>query len=152
MNATGESDMQNYYDYIDGLRETELRPVLEKLLPIMAMSAWGTIPEDINIDFPPMQTPDAGEVAEIAEKKTNAVIMAYQTDLIDAATAQMELQNMSEDIGLFGNITDESIKAGKGATYSSKRMLSDPMSGLSLQDFEEGGEDIEHAETDKTTN
>lgn len=152
MNATGESDMQNYYDYIDGLRETELRPVLEKILPIMAMSAWGTIPDDINIDFPPMQTPDAGEVAEIAEKKTNAVIMAYQTDLIDAATAQMELQNMSEDIGLFGNITDESIKAGKGATYSSKRMLSDPMSGLSLQDFEEGEEDIEHAETDKATN
>ena len=25
MNATGESDMRNYYDYIDGLRETDFR-------------------------------------------------------------------------------------------------------------------------------
>ena len=36
MNATGESDMNNYYDYIDGLRENQLRPIMERLLPIMA--------------------------------------------------------------------------------------------------------------------
>ena len=40
LNATGESDMQNYYDYIDGLRETELRGILERILPVMALSAW----------------------------------------------------------------------------------------------------------------
>ena len=59
MNATGESDLNNYYDYIDGLRETELRPIIERLLPIMALSAWGEIPDDLDIDFPLMQTPDA---------------------------------------------------------------------------------------------
>ena len=31
LNATGEADMQNYYDYIDGLRETQLRPIIERL-------------------------------------------------------------------------------------------------------------------------
>ena len=41
LNATGEADLQNYYDYIDGLRETELRGIIERLLPVMALSAWG---------------------------------------------------------------------------------------------------------------
>lgn len=45
MNATGESDLRNYYDYVDTLREAKLRPILEKLLPVLAMSAWGAVPD-----------------------------------------------------------------------------------------------------------
>jgi len=132
MNATGESDMQNYYDYIDGLRETDFRPIVERVLPIMALSAWGTIPDDMNIDFPPMWTPDAREIAEISERKTGAIVTAYQTDLIDSATAQKELQAMSGETGMYSNITDESIEAGEGKTFSSSRAMQDPFAGLML--------------------
>ena len=85
LNATGESDLQNYYDHIDGLRESDFRAIIERLLPIMALSAWGMIPDDLDISFPPMQTPDAKETAEIAERKAGAVLAVYQNDLIDAA-------------------------------------------------------------------
>ena len=132
LNATGESDMRNYYDYIDGLRETELRGIIERILPIMALSAWGEIPDDMDIDFPPMQTPDAKEVAEIADQKTNAILAVYQNDLIDSATAQQELQAMSDETGMYRKISDESIKAGKGRTYTNSRMMADPMAGLEL--------------------
>lgn len=132
MNSTGESDMRNYYDYIDGLRETDFRAIIERLLPIMAVSAWGQIPDDLEIDFPPMQTPDARETAEIAERKTNAVLAVYQNDLIDAATAQQELQMLTEETGMFGKITDESIEAGRGQTYSSSKAMQDPIMGLEL--------------------
>ena len=132
MNATGESDMRNYYDYIDGLRETDFRAIIERLLPIMALSAWGQIPDDLEIDFPPMQTPDAKETAEIAERKTNAILAVYQNDLIDSATAQQELQTLTEETGMFGKITDESIEAGRGQTYSSSRAMQDPLMGLEL--------------------
>ena len=140
LNATGESDMRNYYDYIDGLRETELRGIIERLLPIMALSAWGRIPDDMDIDFPPMWTPDAKEIAEIADRKTNAVIMAYQNDLIDSAVAQQELQAMSDETGIFSKISDESIEAGRGKTYTSSRAMADPMAGLEF--LEEGQEEI----------
>ncbi|HBI63028.1 MAG TPA: hypothetical protein DDY31_17790 [Lachnospiraceae bacterium] len=130
LNATGESDMRNYYDYIDGLRETELRGIIERILPIMALSAWGKVPDDIDIDFPPMQTPDAKEIAEIADRKTSAVIAAYQNDLVDSATAQQELQAISDETGMFRKISDESIKAGKGQTYTSRHMMTDPQAGL----------------------
>lgn len=130
MNATGESDMRNYYDYIDGLRENEFRPIIERILPVMAMSAWGEVPDDLEITFPTMQTPDAKEKAETAEKKANAVFAAYQNDLIDAATALQELQAISEETGVFGKITDEAVEAGKDVTYTQKKLMGDPMAGF----------------------
>lgn len=147
MNSTGESDLKNYYDYIDGLRETELRGIIERLLPIMALSAWGRIPDDMDIDFPPMQTPDAKDVAEITERKSNAVLAAYQSDLIDAATAMQELKSLSDETGLYSKITDEAIEAGKGKFYSESRSMQDPMAGFSFSgstgedDVGDGNED-----------
>ena len=137
--ATGESDLKNYYDYIDGLRETELRGVIERLLPIMELSAWGRIPDDMDIDFPPMQTPDAKDVAEITERKSSAILAVYQSDLIDAATAMQELKNLSDETGLYSKITDEAIEAGKGKFYSETRGMQDPMAGFSFP--ENTGED-----------
>lgn len=47
MNATGESDLKNYYDYVNSQREAKLRPVLECLLSI---SAWGAVSDNLQID------------------------------------------------------------------------------------------------------
>lgn len=132
LNATGEADMQNYYDYIDGLRENELRPIIERLLPIMALSAWGVIPDDLDIRFPAMQTADAREQAEITERNTNAVLAVYQNDLIDAATAQQELQAIGEETGMFSKISDEAIEAARGQTYTNSRLMADPLAGLEM--------------------
>lgn len=138
LNATGEADMQNYYDYIDGLRENELRPIIERLLPIMALSAWGVIPDDLDIRFPAMQTADAREQAEITERNTNAVLAVYQNDLIDAATAQQELQAIGEETGMFSKISDEAIEAARGQTYTNSRLMADPLAGLEMAEEPEG--------------
>ena len=130
MNATGESDMNNSYDYIDGLRENQLRPLLERLLPIMALSAWGTVPDDLDIDFPPLQTPNSSEIADIVEKKTQAILAAFQSDLIDAATSLKELKTLSDETSMYNSISDEAIKLSKGKTYSDYKAMQDPMAGL----------------------
>jgi phage-related protein (TIGR01555 family) len=143
LNATGEADMQNYYDYIDGLRETELRGIIERLLPVMALSAWGMVPDDMEIDFPTMWDPDAKEIAEIAERKTNAILAVYQNDLIDSAIAQQELQAIADETGVWSKISDESIQSGKGKTYTSSRMMADPMAGIERSQNSDGEEDEE---------
>lgn len=141
MNATGESDMNNYYDYIDGLRENQFRPILERLLPIMALSAWGIILDDMDVDFPPLQTPEPGVVADIADKKTQAILSVYQSDLIDAATAQKELKGLSDETGIFDKISDEAIEQSEGKTYSDYKAMGDHMAGLMPPAmFEEGEE------------
>lgn len=132
LNSTGESDMQNYYDYIDGLRENDLRPIIERLLPIMALSAWGVIPDDLDIKFPPMQTADAKEQSEITERNTASILSVYQNDLMDAATAMQELQAMGEETGIFSKISDEAIEAARGQTYTNNKLMADPLAGLEM--------------------
>ena len=132
LNATGEADMQNYYDYIDGLRENDLRPIIERLLPIMALSAWGVIPDDLDIKFPAMQTADAKEQSEIIERNTASILSVYQNDLMDAATAMQELQAMGEETGIFSKISDEAIEAARGQTYTNSKLMADPLAGLEM--------------------
>ena len=133
MNATGESDLKNYYDYVDTLRESKLRPVLEKLLPVMAMSAWGAVPDSMEISFPPLWTPTAKEVAEIAKAKAETIVSVFQAGLLGADTAQKELKNMADETGMFDSITDDEIKANAGKTYQDVTALRDPLAGLGYE-------------------
>lgn len=145
MNATGESDLQNYYDYVDAQREAKLRPVLEKLLPVLCMSAWGVVPDDLQITFPPLWTPTATELATIAKTKAEAVVSAYQAGLMNVDTTQKELKKLEDETGLFGSITDDEIAANAGRTYQDATSLRDPLAGLG---YEEGSAPFEGAVQD----
>lgn len=137
MNATGESDLQNYYDYVDTLRESKLRPALQKLLPILAASVWGIVPDELDIVFPSLWTPTAREMADITKSKAETVISVFQAGLIGMDVAQKELKKLSDETGMFGSITDEEIAANAGKTYQDVTQLRDPLMGLGLEREEE---------------
>ncbi len=145
MNATGESDLRNYYDYVDTLRESKLRPILEKLLPILCFSLWGSVPDGIEINFPTLWTPTAMEIADIALKKAQAIRDTFQAGLFRADTAQRELKALAEETGMFGAITDDEIAANAGKTYQDLTALKDPLAGLSFE--EELGQESPTEET-----
>ena len=130
LNSTGESDLTNYYDYIDSQREAKLRPVLERLLPVLCMSALGGIPADIEVDFTPLKTPTPTERAEIGKTKAEAIAAAYTNGLLNVDTAQKELKKLEEETGLFGSISDEEIAANVGKSYQDATALRDPLAGL----------------------
>ena len=110
MNATGESDMQNYYDTIEEKQESVLRPIYDKLLPIMAMSALGAVPDDLDFEFNAVRRPDEDEMSDLASKNTDSVTKAFQAGLISQRTALKELRSQSEITGMWTNITDEDIE------------------------------------------
>lgn len=130
MNATGESDLKNYYDYVDTLRESKLRPILDKLLPVVARSA-GIEQLDLDVTFPPLWTPTASETATIAKEKTDVIIAAFQAGLLDADVAMRELKKLEDETGLFSSLTDELIAAKQGLTYQDVTALRDPLAGIS---------------------
>ena len=132
MNATGESDLKNYYDYVDSQRETKLRPALRKLLPVLAMSAWGYVPDDLDFSFPPLWTPTATEVATIAKTKSEAIVAGYQAGLMNVDTAQKELKKLEDETGMFGSLSDEEIAANEGRSYSEAVSLHAPLIGYGL--------------------
>lgn len=110
MNATGESDMKNYYEMIEQLQERILRPAVEKLLPVMCISLWGEVPDDFEVVFEPLGSTTPSERAEITEKLTNPIIQAFSAGLISQKLALKELRETGKPIGAWTNITDDDIE------------------------------------------
>lgn len=111
LNATGESDDQIYEGTIEQKQEAYLRPVLDKLLPAMCMSTWGEVPSDLDHKFNPFRTLDNKEMADLAKNKTDSVIQVYNAGLVSQRVAMKELRQMSDETGMWSNITDEDIEA-----------------------------------------
>lgn len=109
MNATGESDMNNYYESIAQNQERTLRPALERLLPVICMSLFGAIPDDMEIVFEPIATTTPEQRSNITGQFTSTVIEAFSAGLIGRKTALMELKEMGKDIGSWTKISDETI-------------------------------------------
>ena len=111
MNATGEADAQNYYDMIGQRQESQLKPILEKLLPIMFMSEFGKVPHDLGIRFNAVQTPTEDKMAEIISKKTTCIYEGYNAGILTQRMALKELQELSYTSNMFSSVTDEAIDA-----------------------------------------
>lgn len=110
MDATGESDMNNYYDTIEEKQEAYLSPVLDKLLPIVALSTWGKVPTDLDFDYNPLRKADPKENAELSKSMTESVVSVYTASIISQKTALKELRQQYEITGMWSNITDEDIE------------------------------------------
>lgn len=115
-NATGESDSKNYYETVEQKQTAQLEPVLDKLLPIMFISEFGAVPDDLDYDFNPIGTPSESELSDIVDKKSNAIINVFNAGLISQKIALKELKEMSETTGMFTNITDEDIDKADDST------------------------------------
>ena len=87
----------------------------------------------MDITFPPLWTPTAKEVAEIARAKAEAIVAVFQAGLLDQSTAQKELKKLSDETGMFDSISDEEIKANTGKTFQDVTALRDPLMGLDYE-------------------
>ena len=110
LNATGESDLQNYYDMIAEKQESILRPILNKLLPPFMVSMFGAVPDDLDFDFNPVSEPTDKERMELAKTGTDNVVAALNAGMISKRTGLQELKQQSERTGVWTNITDEDIE------------------------------------------
>lgn len=85
--------MQNYYETIEEKQESVLRPIYDKLLPIMAMSALGAVPDDLDFEFNAVRRPDEDEMSDLASKNTDSVTKAFQAGLISQRKKRKRPQN-----------------------------------------------------------
>ncbi|MEG1564563.1 MAG: DUF1073 domain-containing protein, partial [Bacteroides sp.] len=111
LNATGESDLQNYYDMIAEKQESILRPILNQLLPVLCMSIFGQVPDDFDFDFDPVSEPSDKERADLAKIGTENVVAAVNAGLVSPRVGLKELKQQSERTGVWTNITDADIEA-----------------------------------------
>ncbi|MBR6705634.1 MAG: DUF1073 domain-containing protein [Clostridia bacterium] len=120
MNATGESDLTNYYDKIRQEQEAFLRPVIEKLMPVIALSTWGAIPDDIDFEFNPVGNTTEQERASLIQQSSAAIVSVFQSGIISQQTALRELKQSGAQYGMWNAITDADIDNaddGTGAMF-----------------------------------
>ncbi|TWH46345.1 DUF1073 domain-containing protein [Sporomusa sp. KB1] len=122
LNATGESDNQNYDESIGEKQESYLRDPLDRLLPIMFMSEFGAIPDDLDYNINPVRTPNAKESTDLASTRTNAAKEVYVAGGISQKILLKELRQMSEDTGMWTNITDEDIEKADDSTQQGEAL------------------------------
>ena len=109
MNATGESDLQNYYDMISQQQNVVLKPKMIFLYKIMFMSEFGAIPKDLGLKFHPVRTSSDDQIADTVSKKVDAIVKAYDSNLITQRCAVSELHELSPTTNMFTGITDQNI-------------------------------------------
>lgn len=109
MSATGESDMQNYYDMISKVQVGQLKPALDKLYPIIFMSELGYVPDDLDYKFNSIQSPTEDKLADIVGKKIDSISKAYNDGIISQKMYMTELHELSFTSNMFSSITDEDI-------------------------------------------
>ena len=112
MDATGESDMRNYYDSIKAAQETKLRRPLTRILDVAYRSLFGQpLPDGFGYSFNPLWQLSEVEKSNVANTTTGAVLGAFEQGVVSAQTVLKELRQQSDLTGVWSNITDEDIAA-----------------------------------------
>lgn len=109
LNATGEGDMDNYCDSIEEKQEADLRPKIERLLPILCMSEFGAVPDDLDFEFEPVRRPSEEEKRTIGAQTTTSIKDMFDSGIISQKIALKELRESARTTGMWNNITDEDI-------------------------------------------
>jgi phage-related protein (TIGR01555 family) len=110
LGANGRTSLQQHYDHVEQIRTSQYDVVIDQLLPILAMSTWGQVPDDLDHHWEPIYTMTEQERASLAATTTQTIVMAYQADLITKQQAVKELKQHSDESGVFSNITDEDVE------------------------------------------
>lgn len=110
LNATGEGEMKQYHEKVKQKQEKEFRTPIQRLLSVMSMSSLGKpLDKEFQYEFRNLQEMSEAEKAEIATKKTAAVVQALDANIIKPSTAMKELKASAPVTGMFGNISDDDI-------------------------------------------
>lgn len=110
LGQTNDADERYYEERIAQEQDGNLRPQLDKLYPVIAMSEWGEVPDDMDFTFPSIRVLTEEEKAEMTDKATAPIIAAFNSGIISQQTTLKELRQLSDVTGVFSNITDEDIE------------------------------------------
>jgi len=104
LNATGESDIRNYYDKIKAGQKSKLFHPVKNILTLCAASELGVYEDNIKFTFKPLWQMSDKEKSEIADTTTKAVSTALGGGIICAEEAKAELKQSSHVTGIYTNL------------------------------------------------
>lgn len=110
MNATGEHDLRNYYDFVQALQENEITPALQILDECLIYSAFGNRPKEVHYIWASLWQISDKERTEIGKVGSEIIKNLHDTGLYPPeALANAGTNFMVENSVLpgFGDMIDE---------------------------------------------
>ena len=83
MNSSGDSDLMNYYDRLDGERKDDLAPALAVLDEVVWRDALGGVPDEAYYEFGPLWQMTDAQKSEIAERKAKTTKTYIDAGILD---------------------------------------------------------------------
>lgn len=111
LGQSNDQDERMYEDKIAQHQNDEVRPQLDKLYPVVAMSEWGEVPDDLDFMFPSIRVLTEKEKAELAKDAGELIVSLYSSGIISQKTAMLEIKQLSDVTGIGTNIQPEDIEA-----------------------------------------
>jgi phage-related protein (TIGR01555 family) len=90
-NATGESDLRNYYDHVLSQQEKILRHAIKDILDVMQISLFGEVDSSIAFTFKPLSEDDKNAVAMTQQVKVNTLCALLDREVISPEEARRVL-------------------------------------------------------------
>jgi uncharacterized protein len=121
MNATGESDLRNYYDRLSAMQELEMEPAMARMDECIIRSALGQRDEDIHFDWAPLWGLSEKERADIFKTKADGAraiagtgtspelmpIEALSDALVNTFVEDGSLPGLEAAIDEYGKLSDQ---------------------------------------------
>ena len=107
LNATGEGDLNNYYDMLEDYQKQTIKPALMELYKkwIVPSLFDELIPKDFDIQFPPLERVSPKEKQQQDSEFVNMLTQCVDAGLIDKKVARREIHER----GVFNNFNQEDI-------------------------------------------
>lgn len=87
-NATGESDLKNFYSLIESLQEKQFADNLEKVLKLLQLNKFGEIDPHIGFEFIPLDEEDDKIKAETEKMQADTLAVYLDRNVISAEEAR----------------------------------------------------------------
>ncbi|WP_404927145.1 DUF1073 domain-containing protein [Mesorhizobium sp. ORM16] len=121
MNATGESDLRNYYDRLSAMQQVEMTPAMHRLDEALIRSALGSRPADVYYEWAPLWGMSEKEKADVFKTKSDAAralaggngqsplipIDALSEALVNAFVEDGSLPGLEAAIDEFGTLAEQ---------------------------------------------
>ena len=83
LNASSDSEIQVFHNWIGSAQEADARPHIDKILIAIQLNEFGDVDEDIGYDFVDLEQPNAEALSRIRKADADAGIAYIQAGVVD---------------------------------------------------------------------
>ena len=113
LGQSNDADERIYEERIAVNQEEGMRPPLDTLYGVIAMSELGEVPDDMVLRFPSIRVLTEQEKSVIASANTTNIVALTNAGILDKPQALKEVKQQSDLTGFGTNVTDEDVEAAE---------------------------------------